>query len=219
MDKDNTQEISIISIAGIKRGDLVYYLARMLASFGEPVLCVDNSTQNGVFRSVSRDNASRDAYVKNITFIRNAAFNAKVVRHFRYVIVYHEMSINQKWWEESSKHYVITNFDRFDIDNVRDLLNGVELSTTGLIITNRWLNQISDRYVYEKLGFSANIVDAIFEVPNEEAVEAARISFQYNRISSMKTLPSSLKKMLFSWLKNVTDIDAKTKMNTIFSQC
>ena len=62
------EDRKIISFAGVKREDVVYYISKLLATFDEPVLVVDNSEQQGVFKSVHHKDENDEIYVKNIAF-------------------------------------------------------------------------------------------------------------------------------------------------------
>lgn len=208
----------IISFAGVKREDVVYYISKLLATFDEPVLVVDNSEQQGVFRSVHHRDEDGEIYVKNIAFIHNIAYSERMVDVFQYTIVYHGMEIDQTWWDHSDERFLFTNYDRFDVDDIRDMLRNVDIGYMGLIFTDKVTDKITERYLVEKLELPKGVLDDAIEIPREDSIEAARIAFQYNKIGKVNRLPQAMKRPLTTIFNRIAPEDKKRKMDKVFSK-
>jgi hypothetical protein len=207
----------IISIAGIRRGDIVLYLASLIAAKNEPVLVVDNSTQHAVFRFASGSESGDEAYLENISFIYDAVFDEKLTEHFPYIIVYHEMNVNREWWDESDSRIMVTDFDKFNLDDIHEATKDMVLDDLILMVTNRFSGKINEKYVAATLHLPRAALEDVLEIQPEPEIESARIALQYNRMTNLTKLPKSLKMTLFNLYMRVMQPDGKVKMNSLFS--
>ena len=208
----------IISFAGVKRGDVVYYIAKLLATFDEPVLVVDNSDQHDTFRSVHHKGDIDEAYVRNITFVRDIAFSERMISAFNYVVVYHGMDIEPTWWNNSDDRFIVTNYDRFDIDDIRDAMAHVAPEPIGLIFTDKVSGKITERFIVEMLNLPEEVIEHAIEIPRDDAIEAAKLSLQHDRIYKVAKLPSTMKKALTDIFDRITPEDKKRKMDKLFAK-
>lgn len=209
----------IISFAGVKREDLVYYVAKILATCDMPVLVVDNSYQNALFRSVWVGEGDPDVYVRNMTFIRNAEYNEHLVEYFEYTIVYHGDTINTEWWDASEDRYIIANFERFDMEDMAKDIKKHDMTGINVVLTERHSEKVKDRAVLTGLGIAPDTVKNAFEIPPEEEIERMRISLQYNGVVRLNKLSQSMKKVVWGIYKITTgSASAKQKPADIFKK-
>lgn len=209
----------IISFAGVKREDLIYYVAKMLATCDMPVLVVDNSYQNALFRSVWVGEGSPDAYVRNITFIKNALYDEQLIADYEWVIVYHGDMINSDWWNVSDDRYLIVNFERFDMEDMAKTIKPNTMENINVVFTARYSNKVPDKAILTGMGIAPDIVQNAFEITTEEDIERMRISLQYNGIVRLNRLPASMKKVIWGIYKLAMQERAnKQKMNDVIKQ-
>ncbi len=208
----------IISFAGVKRGDVVYYIAKLLATFDEPVLVVDNSEQHDAFRSVHHKGDRDEAYVKNITFVHDIAFSERMTSAFNYTVVYHGMDIEPTWWHNSDDRFIVTNYDRFDINDIRDSIARLEPETVGLIFTDKVSSKITEHYIVEVLNLPEEVIENAIEIPRDDSIEAAKQSLQHDKIYKVAKLPGTMKKALTDIFERVVPEDKKRKMDKVFAK-
>ena len=186
----------IISISGTRREDIVYYLSKMLATCDKPILCVDNSEQLGVFNSVSPDSDEPDMYVRNVVFVKNAMYSEKFVAPFEYVVVYHGMHVDETWWNAADIHFVVTNYNRMDVHDIREELDRVRHNNLALIFTERFSTNIKDPYIIAALGLLPDDIALLMEVPIDTDIENARLILQHNGSMKVAQVPKTMKTFL-----------------------
>lgn len=212
---------TVISFAGVRRGDMIYYLSKLLSTCDAPVLVVDNSTIHDMFRSVQHEN-EKVAYYKNVTVIANAAYNARFKDIFRYIIVYHEFNISKAWWDNSDYCYMITDFDRYNMQRVVNLFGTIHRDAVNkvmtLIITGRYNGSFSDKFLAESLMITSEFLDEAIEIPQDDDTMVKWLSFQNNGIAKPDKLSKDYQKMLWAIYQKVTPVNNKNKMSSVFNK-
>lgn len=186
----------IISISGTRREDIVYYLSKMLATCDKPILCVDNSEQLGVFNSVSPDSDEPDMYVRNVVFVKNAMYSEKFVAPFEYVVVYHGMHIDEAWWDAADIHFVVTNYNKLDVHEIREEMDRVKVNSLALVFAERYSTNIKDLFIINALGLLQDDIDLLMEIPVDADIENARLALQYNGNIKVAKVPKTMKTFL-----------------------
>ncbi len=208
----------IISFAGVKREDLIYYLSKLLATCNQPILVVDNSYQNTLFRCVWVNEEDPDVYVRNIAFIRNAKYDKDLTEPFEYTIVFHGERINKEWWDASEDKFLILNFDKFDNEDMRESIRKNVEGQVNIIFTERYSDKVKDSSIVESFGISLEDVPYAYEIPVDEEIERMRLALQYNALVRVEKVAPPMKKVLWNLYKLISNADKKQKQQNIFKQ-
>lgn len=200
----------LISFAGVERGDVVYYAAKLLAASEKSVLCIDNAKRHDLFNTVKEDMTGNNAkeerkerryindfrYRGSIVYTKNAAYSAEAFNKFDYVIVYHGMNIDDEIWRNSNIRFVMTNTDRFDREDLSNALGKVEELPLHALIVDAFYGKIREKdFVESIVENEENIIGSAtlsFDPTDLEAKQA----WQYNGVQKLKVLSSSMKELL-----------------------
>lgn len=207
----------IISMIGIEREDAAFYLGTLLSTENQPVLLVDNTMEQRLFR-IASDEKKDVAYIRNMTFIHHAVCSDNLLKTFKYIIVLHGSAIDKLWWDNSFYHLVITDFDRFHLEDLADSVtaNEIDLSRIVLMIANRYTTKINEKMIAKALNLPKDVLEEFFEIQPEPEVEAARIALQYNGMAKMSALPKYLKQPLYRIYLAVAQPKKAPNINNLF---
>lgn len=212
-----TNEVKIISLIGIEREDVAFYLGTLLSAENKPVLFVDNTREQRLFRIAGND-TENVAYIRNMTFIHNAVCTDNLLNNFKYIIVLHGEEIDKLWWDNSFYHLVLTDFDRFHLEDLAASIerNEIDMSHIVLMIANRYTTKVNEKIITQTLHLPKDVLEEFFELQPEPDVESARISLQYNNMAKMSALPKYVKQPLFRIFCAVTQPPKTPNMNNLF---
>lgn len=207
----------VISFAGTKRGDIVYYTTKALASCNEPVLVIDNSRQHDLFGSICvPDNKIRDITVRNITYVKDADFSANVMNDFRYIVIYHGTRISQQWWNNSDIRFIMTNFDRFDVEEIGNAFRMANIDPSGAIpvFFDRRSSKIKDLTILQTIGIDKKDAktDVFLELEPDESSAANWIAFQYNGSQKLSKLSKQMQKVIYGLYSAIVNKNERMTM-------
>lgn len=208
----------IVSIAGPRADELVYITAKLLGHGTLPILIVDNTPDHILFRAVGHEKEEDAVYEKNLTVVKNAAFTDRLLESFNFVVVYHGIYPDKTWWDHSDLMFIITDFERFPMEDLGQRLRGMTLNNVGLILKGRYLEKIHDTLIPEVLGLPEEALEIAEEIPADERAEAVRLMFQYDGTLKLQTLPKEIKEAAYAMYKLTAEPDKKEKMASVFSE-
>lgn len=210
------QENRVVSIAGRRVGDLAFYLAKIMAASDEPVLIVDLSEQHEIYNTVGRGPGEETGYLRNITIIADAVYAEETFQSFSGIVVYHGVCADDGWWNASDVHFVISNYDRFDVADLARGLNGLDLSDVRMVFKQRFTKKIKDADVIEMLGMNKENLKDMLEIPFDETSEAIHLAWEYNGNQRVADIPKTdLEFLMEMYEAIVPDLDAKEKKKLI----
>lgn len=211
----------VISFAGTKRGDIVYYTAKTLAVCNEPVLVIDNSRQHDVFNALRhpREDA-RDVIIRNITYVRDADFSPAVLNDFQYIVVYHGTNVSLQWWQNSDIRFVTTDFDKFNIEEAGKAFKDADADLSNVIpvFFNRFSTKIKDKTVLDTLGIEPKEDAVAFELEADESSNANWTAFQYNGSQKLTKLSRQMGKVVYSIYTAIVGKKDRLAMQKLFKQ-
>lgn len=210
------EERKIVSISGRHVGDIAFYLAKILGADDSAVLICDLSEQHEIFESFALAPGEKTAYLRNLTVIKDTAYNEKAFEAFAAIVVYQGIKADKTWWDASDVQFVITNYDRYDLTDLAHGISGMNFEKTRLVFKQRFTKKIKDVDVITMLGMDPEKAKDLLEIPFDETSEAMKIAWEYNGNQRVADIPKTDQEFLLE-LYEVLDpeIDSKAKKKLI----
>ncbi len=194
------ENTKIISIVGDKCGEIAYFLTKLLATEGLPVLCNDISESNELFDSLNRMNEMKEVNVRNITFVKNIEYTPQITGLFGYTVVYHGMRPYPEWFDISNNKFVKVTPEPYVNMMLRRDLSEVNHENITVFFTDRFTEKVKDEHLLENAGFGAEeierLMDNVIELPFDVDDKAMRYNFLYNGIQKVAAASKDMRKCL-----------------------
>ncbi len=218
-----TFEPKIISFAGVERGDIVYYVSKLLAAEGRNVLCIDNSKRNDLMTAIRNDTTDKETietrqsskfindirYRGSVSYAMNATFNRAVSSRFSYTVVYHGFDVDEEIWNASDTRFVMENsnlLDRLDLEKMMDALD-VKTSPIFALYVDILYSKVNEANLEYTLIGDAPIEDTLLdEISLSFDVDdiAIKQAFQYNGVQKLSALTPSMKDFILAIFEKIT---------------
>ena len=208
----------IISVIGIKKGDLVYCLARLFASSDEPVLCIDNSVQGDLYRALPKVPGEHNVCIRSLTFVRGVAYADVLAEKYSKIIVYHGNKADKTWWDASKHRFVLINSDRFDMKDLSKTTIGLEDENIRLYPVGIISRKPSVSEIYETLGFNPQKVASRMDFPISDEDLIYYESFLYNGIARRKNSSQMMRNILEDMYYSVVERQKKDPFKKILAK-
>lgn len=188
--KKDGKSTYLISVAGASDGSFAYYIAKALTKMPNMVLLIDNSRTNDVFLSLAkgREDETDNIPSQNMLTTRHIAWSPSSFIAADFVVVWHGMDIDETLWNYSDLRLLTTNYNRFDVDKLSNVLGDLKRDLH-LVFIDKVGNKVKEKTIADKLGIGDidiftseghSIID--MDVKNHAAYEA----FTYNGMQSLK---------------------------------
>ncbi len=194
------EQTKIISLVGDKCGEIAYFLAKLLSTDGEPVLCNDISEDNELFDSLERLEGMKEVNIRNITFVKNIEFNSEVTDMFKYTVVYHGRRPYGSWYEVSDQRFIKITPEPYVNKLLAHDLKELPHDNLTVFFTDRFTEKVKDEYLLEEAGFTHEeielLADSMLELPFDMDDKAMRYNFLYNGIQKVSAATKEMKNFL-----------------------
>lgn len=219
---EENHEPRIISFAGAERGDIVYYIAKLLAADGKSVLCIDNAKRNDLMTAIRNDYTDKETkdtrqsanyvndirYRGSITYTSNKEMNIEVFNNFDYTIVYHGLTVDENIWKESASRFVMENSDPLDRADLAAAIADLDKKADPIyaLYVDVFYEKLQDEDLEHTLinaKEGEELLDAITLSYDPDNI-AARQAFQYNGVQKISALPGSMKEFLLAVFEKIT---------------
>lgn len=220
--KTESFEPKTISFAGVERGDIVYYIAKLLAADGKSVLCIDNSKRNDLMTSIRNDYTDKETketrlsstyvndirYYGSITYTSNKKKSERAFKRFDYTVVYHGLDIDKDIWDTSDLRFVMENSDLFDRTDLSAAIKDLDMKAYPIIAlyVDVFYGKIKEQdleYTLINKEEGEELIDSISISFDPDDI-TARQAFQYNGIQKVSALPAPMKEFLLAVYEKVT---------------
>lgn len=154
----------IVSVIGLERADLIFYLAKILEKRHTEegfrnVLLIDNSDSKDLFGPVSNYNVDAEEITTGrITFIKDNIFDEELFEHFSFVIIYQGMDIDKEILDKSDVVILQTDYNIINHQMIKEKLNGYDGQLQ--IIYRDWMTKkIKESSIEKDLNISVEQVE------------------------------------------------------------
>ena len=206
----------IISITGNECGAVAYFLGRMLATSDEAVLIIDNSEYHDLYDSIWKAEI-RDIAYRNIVIAKNTAYTNNVFDAFAYIVVYHGMVTDAKWWYASTDRIIITDFSKPHIRMLHQYVGSLDPMDVTVTFTDRVSGKSKDVDVVRSIGIERDRIMYSFEIPFSEDDRARIQEFQYNGVQKLGSMSKGYVSTLGDLYFSIVGKDTGTKLNKLVS--
>lgn len=197
--------VHIISIAGIERADLPFFLAKILEQRNtvegfRNVLLIDNSDSKNLFRLAGGD--TEEAQINRMTFMKDIAFDDKLFSGYSFVIFYHGFDIDVEILNKSDLVIMSTDYD----PNTNRMLAGLMKGYDGEIqmVYRDWATKkIKENLIEEILEIDSSQVEMRSVIKLDIADVAAYIALLYN--GNQRLNSSGLSELFMETLRYLTE--------------
>ncbi len=206
-----------ISLCGVERGDVAYYLAVILShstNLGSTVLVVDNSYSHDIYSAVTDEELDKEYVIKqNITYIKNALINKDYEGIFDYVIVWHGMNIREDILNNSDHIYVMPDYTRNSIKTIKEKISDFSIVDAIVLRDSVLMNKLSDQKIAEALGVKPELIKYTLIYDNKDYENY--LAFLYNGRQTFGNLSPVFNEYMISLAGTILEINAK-EANKIF---
>lgn len=146
----------IVSVIGLERADLIFYLAKILEKRHSTegfrnVLLIDNSDSKDLFCPICGYSDSDQMTIGRITFIKDNVFDEELFENYSYVIFYHGMDIDVDILNKSNIVILQTDYNVNHYRHINGALEGYDGQLQ--IIYRDWMTKkIKERTVEHEMG-------------------------------------------------------------------
>ncbi len=200
-----------ISICGVERGDVAYYLSVILSkstNMGQTVLTIDNSYSHDIYNAVADDCTDKNFVIKqNITYMKNVLFNKDYEGTFDYVIIWHGMNIKEEILKNSDYVYILPNYTKTIIDGIKDKISDYSLVNKFAMRDSVLNNKFSLKGIAEKIGVAPERIEyeLVFDIKDYETY----LAFLYNGRQTFTNLTPVFNEFLVAITAQILEVDVK----------
>lgn len=200
-----------ISICGVERGDVAYYMAVILSKAsiqGNTVLVIDNSFTHDIYSAVAESNTDKEFVVKqNITYMKNALINKDYEGFFDYVIIWHGNNINDEILKNSDFIYVMPDYTKASLNVIKTKITDWDNVSMVVLRDSVISNKLSEKRIAEYLGIKEEDIKYTLIYDNKDYENY--LAFLYNGRQTFGNLTPIYNEFLTAAIAQITELDTK----------
>ena len=208
---DNERGTKIVSVLGMPRCDIPYYIIRLLNEYRKEVLVIDNSKEHSLFRSFKKVEGEEVISYGNIWLMYDRAMDEEFFKDFDVVVIFHGLRVDQALLDNSDVMYLLTDYNPFNTEKINKILSAMEEKYLYRVIA---LDQISNKYsddaIVKELGLLKEQVVRYSTVFINESDKFCYINFMRSGTQQIKNTSAELKEVLKQVLPDIyPDVEKK----------
>lgn len=206
--KTDESVTTLISVLGIARCDIVYYIARLLNAADKTVLIVDNTLDNGLFHSIRKPEGEDMAQIGNIAVISNKKYSEYFFSQYDYVLIYHGMNMNQELCEASDFRIMVSDYHPYQTARIRSKMRKLSKNLDYYVVCrDKVSSKVSDKDILQELGIKSSNVIETYEISYNDTDYMCYLNLLRNGTQQPKSTSSEmrdfLKNILYHFLSDI----------------
>lgn len=197
------ENTKIVSIVGQEKGDLPYFLTRVLEEKKCRILVIDNSCDHDLFLSLRRADEEAD-YVEHgrTVYMRNKTVTqeeAGALKKFDVVILYHGLNPDYELLDLSDSLVLQTDYLPVTLQYINDYINMEYVNAfpkehTFVVFRDKSSVKVSEEYIMKVLGLTQ--IENEATIYYDEGNYNAYVNFCYNGTQELKGISSEMRAAL-----------------------
>ncbi len=220
MIEHNGHMTNIISVQGVERPDIPYYMARCINAMGRLALVLDNTRGNALFNAISQGTDTELAEAGNIEFRHNKAWSKEYFMQYDCIIIYHGMTPDRKLVAMSDFRFILASQDPSANVAIKDNILHNENVIYQLVICDKVGGKTTEDVILRELGLSnEEVTEEAWELAYSEEDYACMINLLRNGHQSPRRASSDMRNTLMvNFMKAYAQGDEEFEDKKVFNR-
>lgn len=216
---DNERKTKIVSVLGMPRCDIPYYIIRLLNAYRKDVLVIDNSKEHSLFRSFRKVEGEEVVSFGHIWIMYDRVMDEEFFKEFDVVIVFHGLRIEQMLLDNSDVMYLLTDYNPFNIEKIKTALSVIEEKYLFRVIAvDQVTSKYSDEKIIQELGLVKEQVIRFSTVFHNESDAFCYINFMRSGSQQIKNTSAEMKEILKQVLPDIYEEDDAKELTKAYKK-
>lgn len=192
------RDTTLISVVGLERMDVIYYVSRLLSCAGYRIMIVDNTRLHELFYSIRKaDDQERLAQTNNIYTIKNCAFSEEFFNQFDYVFIAHGFEVEDTLWFNSDIYLLQTDLKACTTYGIKKQMTK-EIGKVNLLVFDMYGKKVTMEVLRKEIGVTTEQVEDMYELFYNETDYLHYMQLLRNGGQSIKKLSVDTKNVIYA---------------------